>query len=98
MLVLLLAACGLTEDNFPQRRAEVYCPRYLECAPQDTLDALGVATVDDCVALQTSGQATTEDCAFDARAAQDCLDVIEEVSCEDLVAQQNMPACLLVCG
>ena len=96
MLILALLACGLTEKNYDDHFAEIYCARQFECNDAQELAAL-YADEAACRALLTSGAADEDACAFDTRAANDCLDALEAASCESFLAE--LPAaCTQVCG
>jgi hypothetical protein len=96
MLILALFACGVTERNFDERFAVAWCPVAFECADAEELAVL-YADEAECRAVMSSGAADLDACAFDARAAQDCLDAIEVMTCEEYDAG-TPPACTLVCG
>jgi hypothetical protein len=96
MLLLALLACGLTEKNYDDQFAQVYCARQFECNDAVELSAL-YADEAACRDLLTSGAADEDACQFDTRAANDCLDALEAATCDDFLGP--LPAaCTQVCG
>lgn len=75
MLLLLLAACGLSEPDFFDAWPTARCEAYARCAEEETLALFSEA---DCV---NAVRRTWPDCDYDAAAAEACLDEIEAATC-----------------
>jgi len=92
-LTLTLAACvKLEESYFLERMPEAICLKYDECGylEQWSLDP------DTCM-LSQAIEACGED--FDEKVAADCLDDIDEITCDDLERriEELVPTCFETC-
>jgi hypothetical protein len=76
VLVLLLGACPPSREEFSERYVQAVCEFNAGCDPD------GFPDIDACV---ERGMSTAVDpypgCAYDQRAAQDCLAGIEDLTC-----------------
>ncbi len=70
--LVLLGACGLSEDKFADSFNEKLCDKLTECNP----DA-------ECPEADDGDDADTADCTFDAKIAQECLDAIDAQTCDE---------------
>lgn len=71
---LLFAACGYSEEAYLEDEATASCAFTVDCYP-------GLyASVDECVSLTYTG-VPEAGCSFDPKAARDCVDGLEELSC-----------------
>ena len=92
---LIATGCGgPSEDEFAEKAAEVACEKMFECMDQKALDFMGWDDEEACredmeVDYEPGGD--DADCEYDSKAADDCLDAFEDLSCEDLKAG-NMPS------
>ncbi len=88
----LAAGCGLSEDDYANGVADAACSLTIDCSDEATLEALGWATVDDCLNADSGdGGDTVADCTYDAAAAQTCLDEWNALTCDDYPA--GLPTC-----
>ena len=100
---LIATGCsgGVSEDEFGEEAAKVFCAKMFECLDGKTLDFMGYDDEDACVEdLETEMEpgGDDDDCEYDAGAADDCLDAFEEMSCEDLKDPNAQPSeCEDVC-
>jgi hypothetical protein len=65
LALVLLAACGLSPEEFEERNTENYCAALEDCGSLIRCDDATGSTV---------ATSPVSDCAFDAGAARDCLD------------------------
>ena len=66
LLLLPLAACGMTEERFAESMAELTCEAYEAC---------GITVAESCVSETEQAwldRVTNEGCNYDARAARRC--------------------------
>ena len=82
---------GISEDKFIKASEEALCTLLADCdffsSSEECLDSM----VTD----------SEQFCNFDAQAASDCLDEIETITCDDVMAGATatlMPSCALVSG
>lgn len=97
---LLLAACEVTQENFPDRYFEIQCDRTREC-----YRAYFEQNYDDdaqeCVETYQDAWDNFEDiyeaCNFDEDAAAECLEAWRSESCESLFFDDGAAPCTEVC-
>lgn len=78
----LVTACGVSAESFVDRYAQGVCEWRVACTPADQALFEGVETIDDCLAIEGPPLlASLEDCTFDADAASDCLDDVDDLAC-----------------
>lgn len=90
-MLLFLLACGVTEDNFPDRYAAETCARFEECFQAEyelAYDDMGECT-DEVVDILSFA----DSCDFDAAAAADCLDEVRSADCADLFDSSASSGC-----
>ena len=73
--------------------ADASCALYTEC---DALDALGVDSESDCVALLDDPGFECHN--YDRQAAQSCVAYVEQSTCEDFEAGKASEACASACS
>ena len=86
---LIATGCGggVSEDKFGEEAAKSICAKMFECN-----EAMISKVYEDEAACQDalSGDyepgAKTDDCDYDAKAADDCLDAFDAMSCDDVKA------------
>lgn len=99
LIALLLAGC-LNMDTYAQRRGEAMCDKYFECKEdegdvEDFVNAQNWDGTGECYGDAADGSESTMEneeatacrnkyCDFDMDNAQDCLDAIREIDCDDL--------------
>ncbi len=87
---------GMSEEAFTSAYEQAYCDRSLECYDAATLEALGWASVADCLAFFDA--AGDDDdypaCTYFSEYAQACLAEVAAVSCDDFITGTWMDACL----
>jgi hypothetical protein len=84
-LFALLAACGLSRDNFFDKFNGAVCEWTMECDEED-----GDVVWDDqneCeehypIVIHESDYDNYDDCDFDKDAAKDCLDAVRNLGCD----------------
>ena len=95
LLLLPLAACGMTEERFAESMAELTCEAYEAC---------GIAVASSCAAETEQAwldRVTNEGCNYDARAARRCFrqaqdrDPTERQGCR---ITDGIDDCQAVCG
>jgi hypothetical protein len=86
---LIATGCsgGPSEDEFAEEAAEVFCAKMFECFDDTVLDMM----YEDEEACRESMQGEMEpggedDCEYDSKAADECLDAFEDADCADLKA------------
>lgn len=85
----------LTIETFAEQFFPLFCAYDQSC---DGGSLMGYASAEECEADLLSGMdsGTSDDCDFDATAAQACLDAMEGLECEGMF--ENLPsACSEVC-
>ena len=93
---LIATGCGggVSEDEFGEEFAKVYCAKMFEC-----FDAMAGKMYDDEEACRQAMEGDdnpgdkTDDCDYDSKAADDCLDAFDAESCEDLKAGTTPSEC-----
>ena len=85
-LVFILAGCQ-KETKRSEAYAEAVCELHETC---ETLSAFGYASAKECIEQVTDLSSTI---SADKEKSQICLDEIYDVNCEDLYAEETMPAC-----
>lgn len=96
--VPLLAACGLSEDDFHTAFPADLCAYAETCVEGDTDDPGDPleATCEEALTATVTAFANDATCAYDAGQAQACLDAIAAGSCDDSAAVRD--ACAPVYG
>lgn len=97
--ISLMAAC-LTEDSFTDQYQIETCDLAIECFDDVTLEFLEWETAQDCLDAGDEAEGDDDDaeeCDFDAAMAQDCLDEVAAISCDDYVEGVSMDSCADVC-
>jgi len=103
ILLSLLMGC-FSEMDYAEGYWTAHCERVLECYDGDSADALSYDDVDQCVVYNeisladTRAEVEAEDCAYAPQAAQDCIDELASVSCDDFLSGDFMEACEAVCA
>ena len=94
LLALLATGCGYTAEEFQADYAEAHCAVYDQCA------LLGVSEIytslEDCVA-QVEASVAVETCEFDRETAQECVDALNTMSCDDLYDDAWPGSCAAAC-
>jgi hypothetical protein len=90
-----LAACGgsISEDKFLDKLAQKTCDLAFECADEKDIDPK-FNDEGECVEFikgLTQPQGDNADCEYDGDAANDCLDAIDELECDD--DAEDIPEC-----
>lgn len=95
--VLALGGCSYPAEDFATDFATASCQLYDDC---DTLDLFGFASVQECADTSAPNYLPeTMPCAdYDRKAAADCVDGVELMTCEDLYASAWPDACDARCG
>lgn len=95
LLLLPLAACGMTEERFAENMAELTCEAYEAC---------GITVAASCVSETEQAwldRVTNEGCNYDARAARRCTREAEDrdpTEREGCRITDGIDACQSVCG
>ncbi len=92
----LMVAC-MTEDKFETDYTNEVCSLWFECADDATLELLGWTSEQDCVdASETADDDDADEvvCTFDDKAAQDCLDELAAVTCDDFLVGSGYSSCM----
>lgn len=97
----LLAACYSPEDFSADYNA-VQCDKIYECNDEAVLEYIPNRGEDleSCYAERDEDSPSdVEDCAFDAKVGQECVEEMSRLTCSDYNGGTNWPAsCDLVCG
>jgi hypothetical protein len=98
-LFLLVLGCRPVPDTggeFFAVRAEVFCERLEEC--DATLFGVAYASQDDCVSAKRAEQdRQNEACSYDRSYADDCLDELEALPCDRILAGLECSQPVLSC-
>jgi hypothetical protein len=88
----------MSEEEFADAYEHAYCQRALECYDSVTLEALGWATVQDCLAFfeDATDDDDDGDCYYREEFAAGCLQEVANVNCDDFITGIWMDACLEV--
>lgn len=98
----LLAGC-FSGTDYAEGYVEAQCERILECYSEESLAVLSYDDVDGCVEYKAAeieaeeARTSAEDCAFDRKAAQSCVDGLYTISCDEFNANEFPPECYEVC-
>lgn len=76
--LLLLAACPVNEDTFPEDAAEQVCIYVDEC--ENALALLGVPDVESCTRELASDYEGDPSCTFVPKKARECLSSLRELA------------------
>jgi hypothetical protein len=82
-LLVLLAACGTSQDRFVRDLTEADCTYALACFDDAVLNFKGYTDLESCEALQGPFNAALQaDCAvYDKKKAKECLKAVEDRAC-----------------
>lgn len=98
LLLVPLAACGVSEDDFQEEFSTAVCQTYVSCLDDAASDS-GFSfsffeTEEECVQLYDLAFALgTSDCDYDKKAAKECLSEIEGATCDQLYSDDFGTAC-----
>jgi hypothetical protein len=93
----VLVGCAMSEDAFSDAYETSYCARAIECYDDATLEVMGWADEADCLSFLDEAADDDDDapvCTYVADFAQDCLDEVDAVSCDDFLTGTWMDACV----
>ena len=85
---------GPSEDEFAEEFAKVYCAKMFEC-----FDSMAGKMYEDEEAcretMEGDGKPSEkeDDCDYDSKAADDCLDAFDAMECDDLKTGDIPPEC-----
>lgn len=101
MLLSLLFACYSTED-FSSEYNSAVCDKIYECYDEDVLEFI-TDRGDDAESCKDERDQPTraddEECSFDRKVAQLCVEETVRMPCQDYTEGTNWPeSCDLVCG
>ena len=87
---LIATGCGggVSEDEFGEEAAKSICAKMFECLDESVVTKM-YADEEACQEALSSDYdpgAKTDDCDYDSKAADDCLDAFDAMSCDDLKA------------
>ena len=94
LVVLLLAACGVTQEDFPEAYAAAVCAKSDEC---DTLGGMSIEDCEDAMATFAETVMLDGDCAYDPDAGKACIEETESSAC-DAPSDDGDSACDTICG
>jgi hypothetical protein len=96
MMLLLLAACGINEDNFADKFGALACDQYEDCEPDnfdDDYDSFDDC-LDDAVPLFEEVQDWGEEvCGIDYDLATECYRDMKAMDCEEIEDGDAPPSC-----
>lgn len=97
LLALTLLACAYSEDLFAEDMATATCQLYAEC---EYLGLFGFESQDACVTqVQSMYAPGAMECPdYDGKVAQECIDGVQAMTCDDLYAGTWPQACAERCG
>lgn len=99
MLALLWfgLACAYPAEDFAVDMAQATCSLYEECG---YLDSFGFASADECATtVEQSYDPTVVDCPdYDKKKAEECVEGVTQMSCQDLYDQAWPQVCAERCG
>ena len=100
--LVTMTACGMSEDQYIDELVEIYCNNDVDCYSAEVLEAnVGYTTVDECFETyeESFHDYAPEGCEFDRDAAQECLDLMYTMTCDDWTTG-NIPDCppVYLCG
>ena len=89
--VVGLSACSLSEDKFQTDMKSETCRLFAECAPE----FMEVAGWEDQAACEAdeSLESETENCTYDAAAAQECLNEAKGADCDAFTSEDFGSSC-----
>ena len=98
-LLLGLAACGISEDQFTDTTARLLCEKTEECEPEQ-FNAM-FDSQSDCrnfyeAILSDDDDDDAASCTFDASMASKCISEVRAASCDDFDDGDAAPSCELV--
>lgn len=95
--LLTLLACAYPAEDFAVDMADAVCGIYDECG---YLDTFGFTSADECATtVQQSYDPEQIDCAeYDKKKAEECVDGVIQMSCQDLYDSAWPTACDERCG
>ncbi len=96
-LLVLLLACGLSEDRFAEEMSVAVCDLYEECGYTETF---GFESVDQCQEVVFSSYDPAAGTCADHQPgpSADCLDGVAAMSCQDLYDAAWPAECSARCG
>lgn len=82
-VLLVLAACGMSEDKFQDRFSELSCEALFECTDDAVLEFLPFDSVDSCMKyMGLAWSSIPDDCDYDPAAAKRCIKEVQDLSCD----------------
>lgn len=82
MILALLLACGLAEEDFPPAYADAWCDVVWACADAAARAAMGLDDLATCRERVAEGlTALGGEGRYDARTAEDCVAAVEALDC-----------------
>ena len=104
-MLLLAALIGCyTESDYAEGFTEADCTLRLECYSEDALSYLDYSDVEGCMAYEAdtidriAAEKAAEDCAYDRKAARECVEGMYALSCEDYLLNDFPQSCQEICG
>ena len=89
--VVGLSACSLSEDKFQTDTKTETCRLFAECAPE-LMELAGWEDQAACEADEST-EADTENCTYDAAAAQECLNEFKAADCDAFTSEDFGSSC-----
>ena len=103
MLTLSLLAGCFSGTDYAEGYVEAQCERILECYSEESLAVLPYSDVEGCLEYKAAeieaeeARTAAEDCAFDRKLAQTCVDDLYAISCDEFNANEFPDDCYDVC-
>ena len=87
---------GVSENDFGKEAAKSICAKMFECLDKSVLNKMYAdeAACQDALSADYDPGAKNADCNYDSKAAGDCLDAFDAMTCDDLKAgNTTLPEC-----
>jgi hypothetical protein len=93
--ILLLSACGLSEDKFIEKTAKKSCEMLFKCAEEEDIDPKfdDEGECREFIEGLAQPQGDEADCEYDGGAARDCLSAYDDMDCDDLFEGTSPAEC-----
>lgn len=82
-VLLLLGACGVSEEKFQEQYAEKACTLTMECSADES-GGFFFDSQEECESFFALALSLgTDGCDYDKKAAKDCLNALDEATCDN---------------
>ena len=109
LVVWSVYSCGddkpsyYSHDEVGEKYSEVFCDKVFNCKEGEPARLIYGGNENSCIDISNKEQGNEEECdGYDGNKAADCINCLDELSCEDFFSEKNKnmgkcPVCKEVC-